>query len=128
MARKIPLQELEIAIVKELSEYSDEVTEGIKREVKSVAKEAVRTLKSTSPRDTGEYAQGWASKVEYESEKDIRVRIYNRKKPQLTHLLENGHAKVNGGRVNGKPHIGPTEQQIENTLQNGVKVVVKSGA
>lgn len=128
MDRKIPLQELEIAIVKELSEYSEEVTEGIKREVKSVAKEAVRTLKSTSPRDTGEYAQGWASKVEYESAEDIRVRIYNRKKPQLTHLLENGHAKVNGGRVDGKPHIGPAEQQIENKLQNGVKVVVKGGA
>lgn len=128
MARKIPLQELEIAIVKELSEYSEKVTEEIKREVKSVAKEAVLTLKSTSPRDTGEYAQGWASKVEYESAEDIRVRIYNRKKPQLTHLLENGHAKVNGGRVDGKPHIGPAEQQIEDKLQNSVKVVVRGGA
>lgn len=128
MARKIPLQELEIAIVKELSEYSEEVTEGIKREVKSVAKEAVRTLKSTSPRDTGEYAQGWTSKVEYESAEDIRVRIYNRKKPQLTHLLENGHVKVDGGRVDGKPHIGPVEQQIEDKLQNSVKVVVRGGA
>lgn len=128
MARKIPLQELEIAIVKELAEYSDEVAEGIKREVKSVAKEAVRTLKSTSPRDTGKYAQGWASKVEYESAEDIRVRIYNRKKPQLTHLLENGYAKVNGGRVDGRPHIGPVEQQIKEKLQSGVKVVVKGGA
>lgn len=125
MARKIPLSELEIAIAKELSEYSDEVAEGIKRDVKKVAKETVQTLRATSPRDTGEYAKGWGYKVEYESASDVRVRIYNKKKPQLTHLLENGHAKKNGGRVDGKPHIGPAEQEAEKKLQNGIKVVVK---
>lgn len=128
MNSKISPQELKNAIIKELSEYSADVTEGIKREVRTVTTEAVRTLKSTSPRDTGKYAQGWASKVEYESAEDIRVRIYNRKKPQLTHLLENGHVKVDGGRVDGKPHIGPVEQQIEDKLQNSVKVVVRGGA
>ena len=50
MARKIRLQELEIEIVKELKAYSDEVAEGIKKAVKDVAKETVRTLKATSPR------------------------------------------------------------------------------
>ena len=49
MARKIRLQELEIEIVKELKAYSDEVAEGIKKAVKDVAKETVRTLKATSP-------------------------------------------------------------------------------
>ena len=50
MARKIPLQELEIEIVKELTAYSEEVAEGLKKAVKDVAKETVRTLKTTSPR------------------------------------------------------------------------------
>lgn len=125
MARKIPLQELEIAIDRELSAYSQEVTESIKKEIKEVAKETVETLKSTSPRDTGEYARGWGYKVEFESEEDIRVRIKNNKKPQLTHLLEYGHAKTNGGRVEGKPHIRPAEQQAEKKLENAVKVVVR---
>lgn len=125
MARKIPLQELEIAIKRELSAYSQEVTESIKKEIKEVAKETVETLKSTSPRDTGEYARGWGYKVEFESEEDIRVRIKNNKKPQLTHLLEYGHAKTNGGRVEGKPHIRPAEQQAEKKLENAVKVVVR---
>lgn len=125
MARKIPLQELEIAIDRELSAYSQEVTESIKKEIKEVAKETVETLKSTSPRNTGEYARGWGYKVEFESEEDIRVRIKNNKKPQLTHLLEYGHAKTNGGRVEGKPHIRPAEQQAEKKLENAVKVVVR---
>ena len=49
MARKIPLQELEITIQKELAAYSDEVAEGIRKEVKAVAKETVAALKTTSP-------------------------------------------------------------------------------
>ena len=125
MARKIRLQELEIEIVKELKDYSDEVAEGIKKAVKDVVKETVRTLKATSPRDTGEYARGWTSKVEFESSEDIRVRISNRTKPQLTHLLENGHAKVNGDRVDGRPHIRPAEQDAADKLVGAVKVVIK---
>ena len=124
MARKIPLNELEAEIVKELKAYSDEVAEGIKKAVNDVAKETVRTLKTTSPRDTGKYARGWTFKVEFESPEDIRVRISNRTKWQLTHLLENGHAKVNGGRVDGKPHIRLAEQAADK-LVGAVKVVIK---
>lgn len=127
MARKIPLNELEVEIVKELKAYSDEVAEGIKKAVNDVAKETVRTLKTTSPRSPrgGKYARGWTFKVEFESPEDIRVRISNRTKPQLTHLLENGHAKVNGDRVDGKPHIRPAEQAAADKLVGAVKVVIK---
>lgn len=125
MARKIPLQELEIAIERELAQYSEDVAEGLKREIKAVAKETVTELKSTSPRDTGEYARGWTYKVEFENAQDIRVRIRNRTKPQLTHLLEYGHAKTGGGRVQGKPHIRPAEQRAEKKLDGAVKVVAR---
>lgn len=125
MARRIPLQELEIAIERELAQYSEDVAEGLKREIKAVAKETVTELKSTSPRDTGEYARGWTYKVEFENVQDIRVRIRNRTKPQLTHLLEYGHAKTGGGRVQGKPHIRPAEQRAEKKLDGAVKVVVR---
>ena len=125
MARNIPLQELEIEIVRELSEFGSEVAEAIKREAKSAANKSVEKLKKTSPKDTGEYAKGWKFKIEYESTNDIRIRIYNSKKPELTHLLENGHAKKGGGRVAAIPHIRPAEQEAEKALQNGVKVVVR---
>ena len=121
----IKVSDLAQAVAQELADYSQDVTDGVKKEVKQVAKDVVAELKQTSPRNTGDYAKGWKSRVEYESPEDIRVRVYNSKKPQLTHLLENGHAKQNGGRVNGIPHIGPAEQRAEDSLEGKVKVVAR---
>ena len=122
---KVSIDGLADAVAKELASYSQDVTDGVKKEVKQVAKEMVQELKQTSPKDTGKYAKGWKKKVEFENNEDIRVRVYNSTKPQLTHLLEHGHAKQNGGRVNGKPHIGLAEQEAEKKLTNGIKVVVR---
>ena len=47
-------------IVKALAEYTNEVTEGIEKEKKNMAKSAVEILKKTSPKGfTGDYAKGW---------------------------------------------------------------------
>lgn len=121
----IKISDLADAVSRELAAYDQDVTDGLKKEVKQVAKDVVAELKQTSSRNTGDYAKGWKSRVEYESPEDIRVRVYNSKKPQLTHLLENGHAKQNGGRVNGTPHIGPAEEKAEKSLASKVKVVVR---
>lgn len=122
---KIGIDNLADTVAKELESYSQEVTDGVKEEVKQVSDEMVQQLKQASPRNTGKYAKGWKSRVEYENAEDIRVRVYNSTKPQLTHLLENGHAKQNGGRVSGTPHIGPAEQSAEKKLDAGIKVVVR---
>lgn len=121
----IKVADLAQAVAQELAEYSQDVTDGVKKEVKQVAQNVVTELKQTSPRNSGDYAKGWKSRIEYENPEDIRVRVYNSKKPQLTHLLENGHAKQNGGRVNGTPHIGSAEQKAEKSLEGKVKVVVR---
>lgn len=121
----ISIDDLADTLAEELAGYSQEVTDDLKREVKQVAKEMVAELKATSPRDSGDYASGWTSTTESEGRNTVQVRVYNRKKPTLTHLLENGHAKVNGGRVEGKAHIGPAEQAAEKRLENKVVVMVK---
>ena len=120
----IRIDDLADAIMDELYSYSDTVTEQLKADVKQVAKECVIELKNNSPDDTGDYKKGWKAKTAYESKTDIRVNVYNAKKPQLTHLLENGHAKVGGGRVEGKPHILLAEQSAEKKLLKKVKVSV----
>lgn len=106
-------------VTKLMEEYASEVATDMKTEAKAVAKEAVKELKQISPEGAGSkkghYKEGWASKVESENAVSIGIRVYNRKKPGLTHLLEKGHAKRGGGRVEGQPHISTAE---ENAIEN----------
>lgn len=123
--KKVALDNLETAIVEELEKYYQDVTDQIQTDVQSVAKECVTDIKGSSPVKSGKYKQGWKQKTVYQSREDIRVKIYNSQKPQLTHLLEHGHAKVNGGRVEGTPHIAPAEQNARKKLLDKAKVAVK---
>lgn len=125
MMAGIRVEDLASAIEKELSAYSQEVTDGLKKEVKQVAEECKEEIQQNSPVLTGSYKKGWSSQVAYENQEDIRVVVRNKTDYQLTHLLENGHAKVTGGRVEGHPHIAPAEQNAEKKLLKKVKVVVR---
>lgn len=108
-------------IAKALTEYTQEVTNGIEQEKKDKGKKAVQLLRNNSPvGETGDYAKGWTEKTI-----DNKEVIYNKNKPQITHLLEFGHAKRNGGRVAAIPHIRPVEEQISNEFLEGVKKVIK---
>lgn len=121
----IKIDDLADAVIKELSEYKQSVVDGVKADIKAVAKETQKEIQQNSPVLTGDYKKGWKNKVLYEGEDDIRVTVYNKTDYQLTHLLEYGHAKRNGGRVAGTLHIRPAEQHAEEKLLKKVKVVVK---
>lgn len=125
MSLNINIPELSATIERELSAYSEEVAAHLKEDIKDAAQEMVNELRRTSPNDTGEYARGWANRVEHESDEDIRVVVYNKTRPSLTHLLENGHAKVNGGRTEARPHIRPAADRAGKRLEQKVKVSTK---
>lgn len=129
MAKGIPIDKLSTAIETELKKYSQEVADQIKQDVQEVAKECVAEIKQKSPKRTGKgggkYRRGWRAEVVYESNEDIRVIVRNKTAWQLTHLLEFGHAKVKGGRVEGKAHIGPAEQRAKKSLLEKAKVAVR---
>ena len=122
---KTTIDGLADAIAKELSEYSQDVTDGLKKSVKQVAKECKDEIVQNSPALTGSYKKGWGTKINYEASDDIRVTVRNKTDYQLTHLLEYGHAMPTGGRVEGKPHIRPAEENAAEKLMQKVKVVVK---
>ena len=128
MCQKIKPGDLEEAILKELREYSDEVAEGIQEAAIETAKECVKEIKAKSPKKTGKYRRNWKYRIVYRSKNDIRIEVYNAKHYQLTHLLENGHAKRDGGRVAGHPHIGPAEKNAVKSMEGKAKVVIKNGA
>lgn len=124
MSKKIAIDDLTDIIMGELQDYSEEIMEDVKKTVKKVAKECVSDIKEKAPENTGNYKKGWKTKIAFESSNDIRVTVHNSKKPQLTHLLEHGHAKVNGGRVEGKEHIRPAEQIAESKLLKQIQEAI----
>lgn len=112
------------AITDTLEEFKEETMQDVKTSVRSSAKFCVKELQENSPELTGDYAKGWKSKDAYESATDIRVQVYNKTDYQLTHLLEDGHAKVNGGTVPGTPHIGPAAEKAGEKLEKDVLIKV----
>ena len=117
----VKVDDLADAIADALAEYSDELAEDLKEAVTETAKECVSEIKSKAPVESGEYKKGWKAKTVFEDKGNIRVMVYNAKKPQITHLLEHGHAKVGGGRVSGHPHIKPAELNAEKNLTKRVE-------
>lgn len=120
----IKLDGLADALAGALEEYQQEVTEDVKASVKRASKVCVETLEATSPELTGDYKKGWRAKTAYESPFDIRMQVYNKTDYQLTHLLEDGYAKVDGGRVPGQPHIGPAAEIASEFLYKDVQIKV----
>lgn len=133
--RKVKVDDLASAIVEELESWVEDVTDGVKKDVQTVARETKDEIKNLSPVDKrktsrkGRYRKGWSETVNYEDRYDIRVTVHNKTDYQLAHLLEFGHELVkNGksiGRVEAQPHIRPAEEHAEEKLVNKVKVRVK---
>jgi hypothetical protein len=107
-------------IARALSEYTNEVKEGVEKAQLEVAKETVQDLKETSPKLTGDYQKGWTRKKVGTAEV-----VHNKTNYQLTHLLEKGHAKRGGGRVPAYPHIGRAEDRAVREYIERVERVIR---
>ena len=122
---KIRIDELAGAVMDGLEDYFQEVTDSIKKDVKTVAKECKQDIQKKSPVRYGGYRKSWKTTTLYEGRGGIRIIVHNGKYYRLTHLLENGHAKVSGGRVEGIPHIQPAEDAAVRKLVRKAEVSIK---
>jgi len=125
---KINIDQLAAEIAKGLAEYSQDVVEKVNVSSERIGKEAVKRLKQTSPKKTGKYAKSWTMTTE-KAIGQPHTRIIHAKAPhyRLTHLLEYGHAKVGGGRVEGKPHIRPAEEMVIKEFVAEVEEAIERG-
>ena len=124
----INIDQLSQVISDSLSTYTDNIVKSIDISSIKVAKEAVKELKQTSPKKSGDYAKSWRRKTDKKSGQPDTQTIYVASPHyRLTHLLEKGHAKVGGGRVQAIPHIGPAEDKVIDTFTREVKEAIKNG-
>ncbi len=127
MGKTMPVEKLASEVMKGLEEYKDLATETLKKEVQAAGKVAKQQISQTAPRDTGKYAGSWSVKKMSESSNSIGVVVHSRTRYQLTHLLENGHAKRGGGRVAGIPHIAPAEETAAKSLEQNLIRALENG-
>lgn len=124
----INIDRLAAEIVEALATYTDEVVEKIDTSSLRIGKEAVKKLKQTSPKESGDYAKSWDMKsFQYYGEPAKRVLYVKAPHHRLAHLLEHGHAKVNGGRVEGIPHIRQVEQEVIAKFTREVEEAIRDG-
>lgn len=127
--KKVSVDELSNVILEYLENFKDVTEEACKEGVLTTADEAVKELRSAHPAGSGDYGSwdkynsGWTRRKEGQKTKlkGIQAVVWNEKHYRLTHLLEKGHAKVNGGRTRAFPHIAPVEERCEENLLRNIK-------
>ena len=123
----IDIDDLADEITLAVREYAEDVSAAIAKEVDERSKELVENIRNDSPEKTEEYKKGWARKKLSYGEGETAYVVYNKNKPWLAHLLENGHAKRGGGRVAGRPHIRPNMEQAEKQLLENIEKIIRNG-
>lgn len=114
MSGSISGENLEKAIENILSEYGDEVSQVLGDVIEDVVKDSAKELKAFNQgrRPWKHYPKGWTYKIK-KGRIDIEGVVHNKDHYRLTHLLEFGHAKRNGGRTAAFPHIAEVNEYAQ---------------
>lgn len=128
MAKKIKIENLAKEITETLKEFEGATDAVIEEAVTKTAKDAVKELKKAKPPGSGqynswnEYNKSWkVMQTKTDKRYNKKATIHNQDKYNLTHLLEKGHALVNGGRTRAFPHIAPVAEKAEEELMENIK-------
>lgn len=125
MAKKINIDDLEIAIEDILDDYSDDIYFLTEEGLNEAEKVLIDNLKAASPKDTGDFAKAWKGKG-----KKYKLRRYvgNTKMVQgkkgpipLSNILEYS-------TIHGKPFIRRTYEQSISTMREAIiKTIERKG-
>ena len=118
------------AIQEELTIYHEDINEGLRDVTRQAMTELVRKTRATAPVDTGDFKKAIAGDfrgLKRGFEKISATWYVKAPHYRLTHLLVNGHAKTNGGRVPGDPFLENALADVLPTFEKDVEEVLKNG-
>lgn len=127
MGSKVSIGNFSAEIMRQLDEYKDLTTDGVKAAVKKAGTTVRKQIKATAPSSTGAYAKSWSVKTTRETSNTLEVTVHSRNRYQLAHLLEFGHATRNGGRVPAQPHIAAAEEMGVKELETEIERCIRNG-
>lgn len=135
MSSSVDIGRLASTVMDGLKEYADLVDEDMRECVQNSAKAIRKDIMANAPvrKDKpvpgekyppGSYKKSWRTKVVAQDSHSLETVIYSTNY-QIAHLLEKGHAKKGGGRVEAIPHIAPAEEkgvaQLERDLMERIQ-------
>lgn len=126
----VPIEQLGEVISQELTLYSREVADGVKRETKKAIDKLVKQTKATAPvgNRSKHYRDNIASRKLEETDQGVKYAWYVRGADyRLSHLLENGHALRDGGRYEGTGFIHKAEVSVIEEYEKAIEEVVRNG-
>lgn len=128
MSEVVNVDELSEAIGGLLDNYNREVINATKFEAKKHMDTLVKETKNTAPKKTGKYKRAITSRKEWENPLGVEY-VWYVKAPhyRLSHLLEYGHAKRNGGRTKAFHFIQNATDPIVDSYVKAVEEVIKNG-
>ena len=158
---QVKVEEMAKALVQQLDEYSAITAEEMRKAVLATGKDVKAYIKKVAPkhvptdkelkygkykeRKPGKYAGSFVVTTWEEDAFNTQVAVYSKKQYMLTHLLENGHAIVTGGRtksghykkkggeytgkvvgqVKGIPHLSKADELARKELMEQLEKLLK---
>ena len=127
---KVKYQDLSAVINEALLDYSEDVTKGLKKEVKSATKKLVDKTKANAPigKRKKHYKDNITSKTTTETPKQLEKIWYVKSNDyRLTHLINNGHQSRNGGRVKGTNFLSNAVDEVIPEFEKKIEEIIKNG-
>ena len=125
----ITISSLDSAIQDVLKEYKKDVSDGIKKVTHEVSEEFKKNTKQDAPKgQRKKYYKNIDVKTTNENHDGV-IDIWYVKDPEyrLTHLIKNGHQKVNGGRTKSNDFIDKNYTKAERDFEEKIKGVISNG-
>lgn len=130
MGNTIKPEDLGAAIGQELEVYRRDVLDRVNLAGEDAAKALVKKTKATAPKRTGAFRKAITYVAETNTVTGDKRFVWGAKAPwsRLTHLLVRGHAKKNGGRVQGDPFLQNALDEVLPAYETAVEEAIKNGS
>lgn len=116
--------EFMLAVTRALEEWDASVIYAVNVAAKETADEAAEMLHSAGDFNGKKYRKGWKVTSRQKSRGDVEQIVHNKDEYRLTHLLEFGHAKQNGGRTRAFPHIAPVADKCPEIFERKLRDMI----
>ena len=127
MANTIKLTDLGKAVEQELTIYHRDVLNRVNSASEDAVKALVKKTKATAPKRSGRFRRNIASKTVLGDRGNRYIWYVKSPDHRLTHLLVHGHAKKDGGRVQGDPFLKNALDEVLPEYESAVEEAIING-